>query len=140
MGDENDGPAILLPQGDEVVVELEAREFVEGGEGLVHQQKARLCDDGPRDGDTHTHAAGQRARIGAREPCESNTGESFTDTLIDSGFACQPQGQGNVVCRRGPGHERGILKDETGVVRRCVGALSLTTGGRRKTGDKAQQG
>ena len=42
MGHEHDGPAQLVLQAQEVVVELEARDLVERGERLVHQQQAGL--------------------------------------------------------------------------------------------------
>jgi hypothetical protein len=59
--------AHLFPQRLQLFLHAPARERVERGEGLVHQQDVRL--HGQRAGDRHArlHAAGQRVRIGVGE-------------------------------------------------------------------------
>ena len=53
----------------QILVELEAGDLVERGEGLVEQQQPRLGDQRARDRDAHAHAARKLARIGtARSP------------------------------------------------------------------------
>src|SRR5262249_1055531 len=42
MGDEHDGLAQRLPEHQQVVIEAKARDLVERGERLVHQQELRL--------------------------------------------------------------------------------------------------
>ena len=56
-----------LPQPQQILVELEARDLVERGERLVEQQKPRFGDERPRDRDAHAHAARKFARIGVLE-------------------------------------------------------------------------
>src|SRR5690606_24033664 len=45
VGDEDDGEALVLPELQKVVVELEAGDLVERGERLVHEEKARPGDE-----------------------------------------------------------------------------------------------
>ena len=57
----------LAQSCEQIVVELEARDLVERGEGLVHQEHPRVRDQRARDRHAHLHAARQLARIGALE-------------------------------------------------------------------------
>src|SRR5690606_6540212 len=57
VGDEDGRELLAGPQVDKIVVELLAREFVERGEGLVHQEDRWLGDERPRDRYAHLHAA-----------------------------------------------------------------------------------
>jgi hypothetical protein len=57
MGDEDDGAAALLLHAEEVVVEFLARDLVERGERLVHEEEPWLRGEGARDRDPHLHAA-----------------------------------------------------------------------------------
>ena len=67
MGDEDHRAAQLLPQRQQIVVELEAGDLVERGERLVHQQQLRLGHQRARDRGAHFHAAGQFAREALRK-------------------------------------------------------------------------
>jgi len=62
MGDEQQGEAHVVPQLEQFVLHAPARQRVERGEGLVHQQDARM--HGQRAGDRHAllHAAGELVR------------------------------------------------------------------------------
>ncbi len=59
----------------QVVVELEAGDLVERGEGLVHQQQLRLGDQRAGDRDAHLHAAGQFARIARAKSRKADAGQ-----------------------------------------------------------------
>ena len=52
-----------LPQADQFLLHLAARQRVERGERLVHQQDLRLHRERARDRDALLHAAGQHVRI-----------------------------------------------------------------------------
>src|SRR3954471_22763654 len=56
VGDEDDGRAGALPDAHQLLLEPLARLRVEGTEGLVHEQHARLVGQRPRDGDPLLHA------------------------------------------------------------------------------------
>ena len=75
VGDEHHGRAQRPPQRQQILVELEARDLVERGERLVHQQNLRLGDQRARDRDAHAHAARQFARIGVAEFCQADAGK-----------------------------------------------------------------
>ena len=57
----------LVPQGQQFVLHLAARQRVECGERLVHQQYIRLHRHAARDRHALLHAAGQRMRIAVGE-------------------------------------------------------------------------
>src|SRR5215471_19044869 len=67
MGDEDDGLAQRLPERQQVVVEAKARDLVERGERLVHQQQLRLGDERARDRGAHLHPTRELARVALRE-------------------------------------------------------------------------
>jgi hypothetical protein len=81
MRDEDDGAAELALQPQDIVVELEAGDLVERGEGLVHEQQLRPQRERAGDRDAHLHAAGQLARIGVRELVEADQREAGIDRL-----------------------------------------------------------
>jgi hypothetical protein len=61
--DEQQREAHLVPQLEQLLLHLAARERVERGEGLVHQQHARLHRQRARDGHALLHAAGELVRM-----------------------------------------------------------------------------
>ena len=70
MGDEEDRRAGLLPDAQQLLVELVAGDLVERAERLVHQQDARPADQRPGDRHALAHAAGKLVRqrvLAARE-------------------------------------------------------------------------
>jgi hypothetical protein len=70
--DEQQREAHLVPQLEQFLLHLAARERIERGEGLVHQQHARL--HGQRAGDGHAllHAAGELVRMHVGEPGQAH--------------------------------------------------------------------
>src|SRR5690606_32935564 len=62
VGDPDDGGAVLLPDVGDFVLQRGAGEGVEGGEGFVEEEDARLGGEGAGDGDALAHAAGEFAR------------------------------------------------------------------------------
>ena len=83
MGDENDRRIEFAFERDEIVVKLDARDFVQRGERLVHQEDRRPRDESAGDRDAHLHAAGQFARIGLFEAGETD----LRQHLFDAGRA-----------------------------------------------------
>ena len=79
MGDEHHGLAQRLPQRQEVVVEAKARDLVERGERLVHQQQRGLGDQRARDRGAHLHPARKLARIALREAGKPDARERRVD-------------------------------------------------------------
>ena len=59
MGDEDDRRAERALQSQKIVIELESRNLVERGEGLVHQEQGRPQDERAGNRNTHAHAAGK---------------------------------------------------------------------------------
>src|SRR5215469_15375469 len=74
MGDEDHGLAQRLPERQQVVVEAKARDLVERGERLVHQQELRLGNERARDRGAHLHPARELARVALREAGKSDAG------------------------------------------------------------------
>ena len=114
MGDEHDRGAKRLPHLQEIVVELEARDLVERGERLVHQQQRRLGDQRAGDGNAHAHAARQFARIGAAELLQPDPVERRDDPrprLLDRD-ALELERQQHVVEHARPRHQRRLLEHE----------------------------
>src|SRR5215831_16529298 len=82
MGDEDDGLAQRLPERQQVVVEAKARDLVERGERLVHQQERRLGDERARDRGAHLHSAGELTRIALRKAGKSDARERGVDARL----------------------------------------------------------
>ena len=137
MRDENDGRPERRSERRQVVVELEAGNLVEGGEGLVHQHHRRPRHQGAGDRHPHLHAPGKLARISLGEAGEPNLLQRLFDArprlfLRD---AREAQRQPNVGEHVGPGGQRGLLKHEPEF--RAVGAPNNLAPGRR--GETRQQ-
>jgi hypothetical protein len=120
MSDKNNGLLRRLPQRQQIVVEFEARDFIQRSKGLVHQKQMRLRHQSARDGDTHLHAARQFARIGACEIRQTDTLQSLRNLRprLDGPDAGQLQRQADILCDGSPGHERWLLKHEADRSRR----------------------
>src|SRR5215469_5718743 len=82
VGDEDDGLAQQLPERQQVVVEAKARDLVERGERLVHQQELRLGHQRARDRGAHLHPARELARVAPREAGKSDAGERGVDARL----------------------------------------------------------
>src|SRR3984893_583809 len=72
VGDEEHRLGLLVPDPLQLEVHLLARHRVQRAERLVHQQEARLEQQGPADRDPLLHAAGQLARVVVRESLEAD--------------------------------------------------------------------
>ena len=81
MGDQKSGLAGSADDLADVVADGEPGLVVQGGEGLVEEQKLRLHEQGADEGGPLAHAPGQLGRPGA--------GELFQAVLFEHGF-CMP--------------------------------------------------
>ncbi|CFN89298.1 Uncharacterised protein [Bordetella pertussis] len=72
MGNEQQRERCVLPQAQQLFLHAPARQGVERGEWLVHQQNARLHRQGPRDRHPLLHAARQGMRIGIGERAQAD--------------------------------------------------------------------
>jgi hypothetical protein len=70
--DEQQREAHLVPQREQLLLHLAARERVERGEGLVHQQHARLHGERAGNGHALLHAAGELVRMHVGEPGQAD--------------------------------------------------------------------
>src|SRR5690349_2232775 len=80
--DEQHGEARALPQREQLVLHLAARECVERGERLVHQQYVRLHRHAARDRDALFHAARQCVREAVGERREIDLGDVLERLLL----------------------------------------------------------
>ena len=114
MRDEDDRAADLLLQFQKIVVQLEARDFVERGKGLVHQDQLRFRDHRACDRDAHFHAARQFTRIGVQELFQPDQPQRLKDLVLDGVVTLSPKAerQEHVVGDGRPGHQRRLLKDD----------------------------
>ncbi len=91
---------------------------VELAKGLVHQQQARLVDQGTRQHDTLVHTAGKLARIGLLEtvqPHQFQQVESMGTILIRDSFLLNLERQQHIVEDRAPRHQVCLLEDKPDV-------------------------
>ena len=141
MGDEDDGRARGAgePEAMQILDQPAACDAVEGGEGLVEEQKVRLGDEGAGKGDAHGHAAGQLARAGVEPVAEADGGQGpgGAGAGLGTGHAGQLQRQGDIGQGVGPGHEGGQLEDEAGA---APGPLHGAFGRRLQPRQQAQEG
>ena len=148
MGDEHHGLAQRLPQRQEVVVEAKARDLVERGERLVHQQQRGLGDQRARDRGAHLHPTRKLARIALREAGKPDARERRVDARRRIGREpCEPERQAHIGCHRRPRHQGRLLEHEADAVRSygpriggpAVGPRHPAARRRAQAGDDAQR-
>ncbi|OFT87956.1 hypothetical protein HMPREF3115_15030 [Burkholderia sp. HMSC10F09] len=83
--DEQQREARVVPQPQQLFLHLAARQRIERGERLVHQQHARLHRERARNGDALLHAARQRMRIRIGERAEPHLVEIVQRTFARFG-------------------------------------------------------
>ena len=103
VGDEDGGDALRREDLARLLAHLLAQARVEVGERLVEQDRARLGDQGPRQGDALLLAAGELVRVTAAEPRQPDGREHRLDPVERRGG-----GRGRSRrCRRRRGGGRG---------------------------------
>src|ERR687897_2784056 len=114
MRDEQHRLGGLVPQAQQLLVEVVAHDLVEGPEGLVHQEELRVERQGPRDRGALLHAAGELPGIFVLEALEVDEFELAPRPLapLGPGEAEDLQRQLDVLGDRPPGIERRRLEDE----------------------------
>lgn len=136
MRDEDDGHGFGKPEGAEVVVEAVSGELVEGAEGLVEEEEARVYDKRAGEGGAHAHAAGELGGEAVDGVFEADIGEGFAgdSAALGGGDARELEGEGDIIEDAAPGEEVGVLEDERdGSGAEGDGAL----GGALEAGDEA---
>src|SRR5712691_705096 len=112
VGDEQDRGAERAPQAEQRVLQLDARERVEGAEGLVHQQHVRLAGERARDGDTLLHASRELPGMMALEAPEADqlqVASRLGVQLPARGGAATLQREAHVAQHRAPRHQRAVV-------------------------------
>ncbi len=146
--DEDDGPFLVQPQAQEILVELEAGDLVERREGLVEEEETWPGDERAGNRDAHLHAAGELARIGAGKAVEPDRGDRLGDARRGgaAGGPGEAQRQIDVVGDGCPRHQRRLLEDETygpragrAATRGTVGDPARAAARLGKAGDDAKQ-
>ncbi len=139
MGDEDDGRAEFAFERHEIVVELGAGDFVERGEGFVHQQHGGARHQRARDRNAHLHAAGEFARECVGEAGEADALQRLLDARrrLSARDAGQPQRQPDIGEHRAPRHQRRLLKHEA-EFRAAAAPGDRASRRRRQAGQKAQ--
>ena len=94
VGDVDHGLAGLLPDAHQLGLQDRAVLRVERGERLVHQQHARVGDEGARDGAALAHAAGELVRIVPAELGQADELERGLDPLGRLGAAARRASSG----------------------------------------------
>ncbi len=104
--DKEHGELSLLPELQQFLLHLGARECIQGGEGLVHQENARLHSQRPRNRNPLLHAAGQCMRIAVGKLGQlhfSNIVHRAFFGLAPGGLAAGSQGKNNILLHCFPG-------------------------------------
>ena len=147
MGDEHHRQVLLLPETQQIAIELIARNFIQRAEGFIHQQQFWPRHQTTGDGDAHLHAAGEFARQDVGELAQPHQLKGFAHPGVGfcSWDAGKIQGQPDVAMDAAPGHQRGFLEDEREGKLGFFPAVAtpqhqLTVAGFHQTGDHLQQG
>ena len=88
-------------------------DLIERREGFIHEEKARLGHERPRNRCPHAHASGKLARIRAREIPKADAAQHLHDAIRDRAAAVPPDAkrQAHIVENRRPGHQGRLLED-----------------------------
>ena len=115
MRDEHDTAARVPPHAAQIVLQGVARELIQRGKRLVHQQHARCIGQGTGQRDAHAHATRQLSRPGGLESGQAHTVQRRhgTTRLLGTGHAVQAQRQTHVVERARPRQQRRVLEHNT---------------------------
>ncbi len=120
VGDEDQREAELLPQRQQLFLHAAARERIQRGEGLVHQQHARLHRKGAGDGHALLHAARELVRMHVGELREAHLVEVERRALGGLGAARAARGEQrehHVLAHRLPGRQLVELLEDDHAVR-----------------------
>src|SRR5437588_424115 len=144
--DENNRRAGVSPQRQELVFHQRSRLYIEGAEGLVHEQDLRLVDQALREGDALAHATGQLIGVPVLEPGEADA--RYPLARHRPGLAGRPavvaRSSRDVVEHRLPREDRIGLEDVPDVLRDAAHRLAedqnLAFAGRLQARDQSQRG
>jgi hypothetical protein len=112
--DEEESALLDRDELQQIFLKLAAGLFVDGGEGLVHQQHVGPHRQGARQAHPLAHAARELMRIFPFEAAQSD----FADIFLGDGFAlggrnaAQLEAEGDVADDARPGQQREILEHE----------------------------
>ncbi len=114
VGDKEGGERVALANGEQVVVELVAGDFVQGAERLVEEQEARRHAERPGDRSAHAHPAGELPGKQARRGLEAHQGQHPPNALPPpvGGLAPELERQLDIGGDPAPGQEGRVLKHE----------------------------
>ncbi len=116
MGDEQYRGSGRLASVEEQFLHRQAGLRVEGAEGLVHQEQARLGDPGARDGDALAHAAGELVGSVVLEPGQAHErDETRRARSVDRGGHVGEAERERDVAHREPGDEQRFLEHDAPV-------------------------
>src|SRR6478735_7640466 len=117
VGHEEHGQAPLAPDRLELVVQQVAGHRIERAERLVHQQDGRLGGQGAGDRNALAHATGQLVRAPVGEVRQVHGGEVVPrlGLALLAADPPEPQRRRDVVERRQPREQRGLLEHQRGV-------------------------
>ena len=145
--DEHDGSRGAPAHSDEPLAHEEPRLLVERAEGLVHQEDGRVERQRPRDGDALAHTARELARVLGLKALEPHGLEQSQRDLAPARgrHAQELEAEADVVERRAPREEPGVLEDEGDLLRvRARDRLAVDQDGARvrahETADHAEHG
>src|SRR5882724_8958580 len=99
MGNEEDSGAGLTPQLQDLVAHEKPRLLIEGAEGFIKQDEARLQNQRTGDADALAHAAGELSRVGPREIAQTHQPHDVVDATLDLAWhgTAATQSEGDVV-------------------------------------------
>jgi len=139
MSHEQGREAVAAPQAFDQLMHLDAGQRVQGTQGFVQQQQARLVHQGPGQGHALALPARQASRplLGALGQTDLGQHGLGTRALLGR------QAQGHVVEHALPGQQARILEHDAGVGVEAVDGpavdVELAPGGRLQAGHQAQQ-
>ena len=139
VGHEDDRLAGFLPDAIQVVVELVARQRVEGRKGLVHEQQLGVLREGPSQSATLAHAARQLMRAMLREIDEPHHREEPVDGLVPfiRIHLAEAHRQLHVAANREPREQRRLLEHDR---RTTVSDLDRSRRDLVQAGDEREEG
>src|SRR5215203_4160906 len=142
VGNEEHRRAVLLPQGEKMLVQARPGEGVEGRERLVEEEHLRLGHEGAGDRDPLLLAAGQLARPAAGMLDEPDAGKRVPDPVAALGGGAVVEPEADIVGDGQPGQEARLLEHDPDRRVRLAQALAVeengAAGGPVESGDEAQ--
>jgi hypothetical protein len=126
VGDQEHGGAARLPEAEDFILHAHAGEGIQGTQGFIEQQNARVIDQRAGEGDSLGHAAGELVRISGGEGVQADEAEEiihFVAAAMEQ--ATSDEAGFDIAADSEPREEIGILEDQAALGARAIDRLGV---------------